>query len=180
MFLESGQCPAVICRPIFFGNVQFPTGLQLHWSTIAQNGGEVEFFVELKVGVRVRGGLPGRQWSSLGFGVAVVFYEPGLVVAEEILDHLDSAEAGGYAFLLLEKAVVRERFPDLHDFDMPLLGFPKLAFGEGRKRGRDFFLHIYQSCTRASCRNSSHKTTLFASLFSRGRVARQIYLEGGP
>jgi len=80
--------------------------------------------------------------------VAVVFHQLGLVVAEEILDHLDPAEAGGDAFLLLEEPVVCERFPDLHDFDVALLGFPKLAFGESRKWGRGFFLHIYQTYAR--------------------------------
>jgi hypothetical protein len=113
--------------------------------------------------------LPERHGSTLGFGVAIVFDELGLIVTKEILDHLDPAKAGGDAFLLLEEAVVCERFADLHDFDMALLGFPKLAFGEGREWGRGFFLHSYQACTRASCQNSSHKTTLFAFQFFRQR-----------
>ncbi len=94
------------------------------------------------------GRLPVRRQSTLGLGVAVVFYQFGLVVTEEILDHLDPAEAGGDAFLLLEETVVGERFADFHDFDVALLGFPKLAFGERRKWGRDLFLHTCQTCTR--------------------------------
>jgi hypothetical protein len=97
-------------------------------------------------GGHTKDGLRGLRRSTLGFGVAIVFDEPGLVVAQEILYHLDPAEAGGDAFLLLEEAVVCERFADLHDFDMTLLGFPKLALGEGREWGRGFFLHSYQGC----------------------------------
>jgi hypothetical protein len=140
--------PGCYIQTNFPWQCSIPAGLQLHGAKIAQGGGKVEFFCEPERENPKVGELPGRRPSTLGLGMAVVFHELGLVVTEKVLDHLYPAEAGGNAFLLLEEAVVCERFPDLHDFDVALLGFPKLAFGESRKWGRGFFLHICQTYER--------------------------------
>src|SRR5947209_9882601 len=68
--------------------------------------------------------------SGLDLGQAIILDQFRLVVFQIVLDHLDPSQTGGNALLILKKPVMSQGFPNLHYFDVPFFGLPKLALRE--------------------------------------------------
>jgi hypothetical protein len=102
----------------------------------------------------------GTRGKSGGFGYGRLPDKPSAIGFQVSLDRGDASQTDRNTFLTLEKAVVRERFSHFHDFDVPVVHLPKLAFGKGNGR---YFLRLDSfRCRRTFYHCKVHFHTLIA------------------